>query len=143
MTTSPQPLQTVLDIALARTVVIRDVDRALSGHHGLGMSDLALLLHLRDAPDRRMQRVALAEALGVTTSGLARQLAPLEKLGIVGRESRPGDARMALVVLTHAGAELAENAERTAGDVAARVLSGIWSDAEQDRLGALVAKARR
>ena len=140
MDTSPA-LRTVLDLALARTTVVRDVDRPLSAH-GLGLTDLALLLELLDAPGGRMQRVQLARALGVTTSGIARQLAPLEKLGIVAREPSPGDARLALVVLTGAGAELARNALRTAGEAAERVLAGVWSAAEQDRLGALVAKAR-
>jgi DNA-binding MarR family transcriptional regulator len=140
MNTSPA-LRTVLDLALARTTVVRDVDRPLSAH-GLGLTDLALLLELLDAPGGRMQRVQLARALGVTTSGVARQLAPLEKLGIVAREPSPGDARLALVVLTDAGADLARNAQRTACEAAERVLAGVWSTAEQDRLGALVAKAR-
>jgi DNA-binding MarR family transcriptional regulator len=139
---SAASLRTVLHLALARTVVIHDVDRPLSGHHGLGISDLALLMELLKAPTGRMQRVELARSLGITTSGLARQLAPLEKLGIVARESSPGDARLALVVLTAAGAELARNAERTAGEAAARALAAVWSSTEQERLAALVAKVR-
>jgi DNA-binding MarR family transcriptional regulator len=135
-------LRTVLDLALARTVVTREVDRPLSGYHGLGITDLALLMELLGAPDGRMQRVELARTLGITTSGVARQLGPLEKLGIVDREASPGDARLALVVLTDAGSELARNAQRTAGEAAARVLNGVWTAAEQERLSALVAKVR-
>ena len=39
-------LSTVLQLAYARTVVVRDVDASLEGHHGLGLNDLALLLEL-------------------------------------------------------------------------------------------------
>jgi len=134
-------LRTVLGLSLARTIVVRDVDRPLAAH-GLGLSDLALLLELLEASGGRLQRAELAHALGVTPSGIARQLAPLEKLGIVARESSPRDARLALVTLTPAGRELAENAARTAGDAATRVLAGLWSTSEQERLAALVAKVR-
>lgn len=43
-------LTSVLDLSLARTIVIRDVDATVASHHGLGMNDLALLLELADAP---------------------------------------------------------------------------------------------
>ena len=51
------PLSTVLDLARARTVVLRDVDAAIGVHHGIGLSDLALLLELKAAPQHRMRRV--------------------------------------------------------------------------------------
>ena len=38
----------------------------------------------------RLRRLDLAERLGITPSGVARQLAPLERRGLVGRESHPG-----------------------------------------------------
>jgi DNA-binding MarR family transcriptional regulator len=142
MTTTSPLLTSVLDLALARTVVVRDVDASIGSHHGLGVNDLALLLELADAPERRLRRVDLARRLGITTSGLARQLGPLEKIGVVDRESSPGDARLALVVLTPAGAELAQNAARTASEAAKRVLGNVWSAAEQRQLAALLAKAR-
>lgn len=142
MTTTSPILTSVLDLALARTVVVRDVDASIGSHHGLGVNDLALLLELADAPEGRLRRVDLARRLGITTSGLARQLGPLEKIGVVDRESSPGDARLALVVLTPAGAELAQNAARTASEAAERVLGSVWTPAEQRRLAALLAKAR-
>ena len=36
------PLDTVLDLALARSFVVRDVDAALGTYHGLSLSDFAL-----------------------------------------------------------------------------------------------------
>ncbi|MGD0167390.1 MAG: MarR family transcriptional regulator [Gaiellaceae bacterium] len=133
----------VLDLALARTLVVRDLDHALGSHHGLGLSDLALLLELQSAPQRKMRRVELARRLGVTPSGVARQLAPLERRTIVARESNPSDARLALVVLTEAGAKLLEQALPTAEEDAEWVLAKHWSLAEQQRLAKLLSTVRR
>jgi DNA-binding MarR family transcriptional regulator len=134
-------LSTVLDLARARTVVLRDVDAAIGVHHGIGLSDLALLLELREAPQHRMRRVDLAGRLGVTTSGVARQLAPLERIGLVTRESNPSDARLALVVLTPRGAEVAEEASATAEEAAALALSRLWSPEERQALAPLLRRA--
>jgi DNA-binding MarR family transcriptional regulator len=133
----------VLDLALARTLVARDVDHALGSHHGIGLSDLALLLELDSAPQRKMRRVELANRLGVTPSGVARQLAPLERRKIVTRESNPADARLALVVLTGAGAKLLGEALPTAQEDAEWVLAKHWTPAEQQRLGKLLSAVRR
>src|ERR1700710_1788651 len=94
-TATDTPLSTVLDLARARTLILRDVAAAIGMHHGIGLSDLGLLLELRDAPDHRMRRVDLANRLGITTSGVARQLAPLERIGLVSREPSPRGARLA------------------------------------------------
>jgi DNA-binding MarR family transcriptional regulator len=136
-------LSFVLDLALARTLVTRDVDNTLGAHHGLGLSDLALLLELRATPQRKMRRVELANRLGVTTSGVARQLGPLERRGIVTRESNPADARLALVVLTEAGRGVIEQALATAEEDAERVLARYWSPSERQRLGKLLSAVRR
>ena len=146
-TSSPAPpvaaaLSTVLDLARARTVILRDVDAAIGMHHGIGLSDLGLLLELRAAPEGRMRRVDLAHRLGVTTSGVARQLAPLERIGLVAREPSPGDARLALVVLTEAGSRVAGEAEPTAERGAATALGKLWEVDEQGALGFLLRAAR-
>ena len=136
------PLSTVLQLAYARTVVVRDVDASLAGHHGLGLNDLALLLELDSAPDGRLRRLDLAERLGITPSGVARQLAPLERRGLVGRESHPHDARLAIVVLTEAGKRIVGEVLPTAVEAATRVLGRLWSDEEQERITTLLQRAR-
>jgi DNA-binding MarR family transcriptional regulator len=132
----------VLDLARARTLILRDVDAAIGMHHGIGLGDLGLLLELQGTPDHRMRRVDLAHRLGVTTSGVARQLAPLERIGLVGRESSPGDARLALVVLTEAGDRVAGEASPTAERGAATALARLWGSDEQSALGFLLRSAR-
>lgn len=134
-------LDIVLDLARARTLVLRDLDHPLGSHHGLGLNDLAVLLELKAAPSQTLRRVELARRLAVTTSGIARQLAPLERIGLVTRESNPSDARLALVVLTPRGAELAEDARATAEEAAELALGRLWSREEQETLGTLLGRA--
>jgi DNA-binding MarR family transcriptional regulator len=141
-TTHTSALSTVLQLAYARTVVVRDVDASLAGHHGLGLNDLALLLELDGTPDGRLRRLDLAERLGITPSGVARQLAPLERRGLVGRESHPHDARLAIVVLTEAGKRVVGDVLPTAVEAASRVLGRLWNDEEQERAAALLGRAR-
>ena len=141
-TTTTTSLTTVLDLTLARTLVLRDVDASVGGHHGLSLSDLAILLELQAAPGQRLRRVELANSLGITPSGLARQLAPLERIGVVARESHARDARLALVVLTDAGARLADDARVTAEQASDRALEKRWTSQERARLAGLLAAVR-
>jgi DNA-binding MarR family transcriptional regulator len=134
-------LDLVLDLARARTIVLRDIDQPLGGHHGLGLNDLAVLLQLQAAPSSTLTRVELARRLAVTTSGIARQLAPLERIGLVTRQSNPTDARLALVVLTPRGAEVAAEAGATAEEAAESALRRLWSTDEVEILRPLLRRA--
>ena len=142
MTQTQNSLTTVLDLSLARTLVLRDVDASLGGHHGVSLSDLAILLELRDAPGQRLRRVELANRLGITPSGVARQLQPLERIGVVGRESHARDARLALVVLTDAGARIADDAQATGQLAADHALEKHWSPEQREQLATLLAATR-
>ncbi len=134
-------LDILFDLALARTLIARDVDHPLS-QHGISLADLAILRELRTAPEGKLRRSELAQRLGVTPSGVARQLGPLERIGLVDRESHDRDARLALVVLTDAGTRVVDEALETAEHAAERALSSRWSEAEQDRLAKLLAAVR-
>ncbi|MGZ4257687.1 MAG: MarR family winged helix-turn-helix transcriptional regulator [Gaiellaceae bacterium] len=140
--TGIQSFQIVLDLALARSLVVRDVDGRLGSLYGLSLSELAMLHELEGEPEKRLRRAELAARLGITPSGLARQLAPLERRGIVGRESNPHDARLALVVLTERGSEIAREAAIAADEAAQRALARHWTDAERTRLAALLDRVR-
>jgi DNA-binding MarR family transcriptional regulator len=142
-TPSRTALDTVLDLALARTLVLRHVDAPLGHHHGVSLSDLALLLELRAAAGETLRRVDLASRLGITPSGVARQLAPLERIGLVGREANPRDARLALVTLTESGRRVADEARVTAEEAAEGALAAIWADPDRTQLGSLLAAVPR
>lgn len=138
MTTS---LDTLFDLSLARTQLARDVDHPLS-IHGISLADLAILRELRGEPAQKLRRSELAQRLGITSSGVARQVAPLERMGLVDRESHDRDARLALVVLTDTGAQIVDDALQTAEAAADRALAARWSEPERERLSKLLARAR-
>jgi DNA-binding MarR family transcriptional regulator len=138
MTTS---LDTLFDLSVARTQLARDVDHPLSAH-GISLADLAILRELRLEPSRKLRRSELAQRLGITPSGIARQVAPLERIGLVARESHDRDARLALVVLTDTGTRIVDDALVTAEAAADRALAARWSDSERERLSKLLSRAR-
>src|SRR3954468_13475590 len=134
-------LDTLFDLSVMRTVLARELDHPLS-LHGISLSDLALLRELRVAEDAKLRRSELAQRLGITPSGVARQVAPLERIGLVARESHERDARLALVVLTETGSRIVDEALATAEAAADRALAARWSDPERERLTKLLARVR-
>jgi DNA-binding MarR family transcriptional regulator len=134
-------LDTLFDLSLARTQLARDVDHPLSAH-GISLADLAILRELRLEPSRKLRRSELAQRLGITPSGIARQVAPLERIGLVARESHDRDARLALVVLTDTGTRVVDDALVTDEAAADRALAARWSDSERERLSKLLSRAR-
>src|SRR6478672_1904274 len=134
-------LDTLFELSLLRTVLARELDHPLS-LHGISVSDLALLRELRRADGGKLRRSELAQRLGITASGVARQVAPLERMGLVARESHDRDARLALVVLTDTGLRVVDEALATADVAADRALAARWNEAERDQLSALLARVR-
>ncbi|MER5857961.1 MarR family transcriptional regulator [Streptomyces sp900105245] len=114
-------LDAALRLVRAQATLVRRFDARLSGLHGVSLADFTLLLRLGEAPGGRMRRVDLAEALGLTASGVTRGLAPLERIGLVTREPDARDARVAYASLTGTGRqrlrEMAATAEETAGEL--------------------------
>ncbi len=115
MTTNISPsLQFFINLSKAKTVAARRFDNRLS-FYGLGFADFLILVHLSQSPDQKMRRVDLAEKIGLTASGITRQLLPMEKIGLVEREESEVDARVSYVKLAEGGKRLLadglENAE--------------------------------
>lgn len=99
-------LELCLRLTRAWAVLTRRLDNKLSSVHGLSFSDFMVLHSLARADGGRLRRIDLAERMGLTASGVTRSLLPLEKIGLVGRESDPRDARVGYATLTPAGQEL-------------------------------------
>src|SRR5499427_820713 len=114
-------------LGIRRAVAIREnrVDAQLGALHGLGLSDFAALHHLAEAPGGRLRRVDLAQRLAVTPSGVTRLLGPLERRGIVTRETDGHDARATYAVLTRSGRTLAHNAAATLSVIAEGILKSL------------------
>jgi len=99
-----------LRMSRAWAALSRRLDSSLGAHHGISFADYQLLLSLKRAEGGRLRRVDLAEKLGLTASGVTRSLLPLEKIGLVARQSDPRDARVGYASITPTGSELVTNA---------------------------------
>ncbi len=115
-------LRFVLTLSRAQAVINRKFDGKLSAH-GVSLNDFIILFYLNEAPGSKLRRVDLAEKIGVTASGVTRILAPMEKLGWVGREADERDARISYAVLLEAGRRLFEESLKTAEYAANETLS--------------------
>ncbi|MFC5909924.1 MarR family winged helix-turn-helix transcriptional regulator [Streptacidiphilus monticola] len=125
------PLDLALRLNRAQTQVSRRFDTRLSGHHGVSFADFQILMSLGQAPGGRMRRVDLAQALGLSASGITRALGPLERIGLVEREKDPRDARVAYAALTATGRERLADMLTTARETAAEVFGGAeWQEAD-------------
>lgn len=114
--------------------------RGLGSIHGLGLNEVLLLMYLERAPLNRLSRVDLARRLSVSPSTVTRMTAPLEKIGMVGRQSNPRDARLAYVVLTDGGRRTIADTLPSLERMAADVFRDRWSEAEIDTLASLLAR---
>jgi len=92
-----------LNFVRAHAAITRQMDADLIAAHGLTLSDYEVLLRLSEAPDNRMRRVDLAEAVVLTQSGITRLLAGLEDSGLVERAACETDRRVVYAQLTEEG----------------------------------------
>ncbi|MEV1007972.1 MarR family winged helix-turn-helix transcriptional regulator [Streptomyces sp. NPDC049881] len=136
-----EALDASLRLVRAQTALVRRFDASLGGLHGVSLADFTTLLHLARAPGGRMRRVDLAEALGLTASGVTRGLVPLERIGLVARETDARDARVAYAALTDTGrarlTEMLATAERIAAEIFA---APPWSTEDIGRMSALLTR---
>jgi DNA-binding MarR family transcriptional regulator len=126
-----------LRMARAHAAMIRRFDSSLGSVHGISFGDFQLLDHLSRAAGGRLRRVDLAERLGLTASGVTRALLPLEKIGLVARETDPRDARVGYAAITPVGKELVVNATATTNLISGDLLQGVAAT-ELDAMSALL-----
>lgn len=105
-----------LAFAAAWNRLERRLDHSLAAIRGISLAEYRLLRALGDAPGSQASRVDLAEAVGLTPSGVTRALRPMEKLGIVSTVKSKRDARLAIAALTPAGRELLDDASGVVDD---------------------------
>jgi len=104
------------------TSLSKKCDLALSVH-GINFTEFMLIYYLNQTQGFTLSRIALAEKVALTASGVTRVLQPMEKNGLVEKSINPRDARQSLVVLTKAGQEIAQDAIKTIEYTAEDVLS--------------------
>jgi len=138
-------LISMLRLMRASDVVEQKISGAFSSVHGLALNEVFLLMYLDNAPQQRLSRVELSRQMHMSASTVTRMTVPLEKIGLVSRQSDTRDARLAFVVLTQAGKTRITEARITLTRQAERVFQDRWSDEEiknlSNLLGRLVAGA--
>lgn len=89
---------------IAATLLLPDrLNRDLQEQTGLSLPDYEILVHLSEAPDRRLRMSELADATLSSRSRLSHQIDRLEADGLVERERCLDDRRGAFAVLTPRG----------------------------------------
>jgi DNA-binding MarR family transcriptional regulator len=91
--------------ARALITVPRALDADLLQEQRMSVNEYTTLMHLSEAPDRRLRMSDLAAANALSLSGMTRIMNRLEGLGLVQRERCASDGRGFNAVLTDAGLE--------------------------------------
>lgn len=89
-----------LEMTKFQTKLSRRLDSSLNG---ISLNEFIIMYHLNQNPDGKMRRTDLADKVGLTASGVTRLLLPMEKIGLINRESDESDARVSYVVLDRGG----------------------------------------
>ena len=84
-------------------VLPRRLDADLTRSTGLSATDYYVLVHLSEAPERRLRMTDLAAGAALSMSGISRVIDRLQRIGLVVRERCPDDGRGWDAVLTDEG----------------------------------------
>lgn len=87
----------------AHAAMTRAFNADLQAGHGMTVMDFECLRRLDRAEDGEMRRGDLAQAVGLTPSGITRLLEGLEKAGLVCKRFCSSDARVSYAVITDKG----------------------------------------
>jgi DNA-binding MarR family transcriptional regulator len=96
--------------ARASLTLPRALDADLMREQRMSLTEYFALMHLSEAPARRLRMSELAAAAALSLSGMTRIIDRLEGLGLVHRERSAEDGRGWHAVLTPAGLERLETA---------------------------------
>jgi DNA-binding MarR family transcriptional regulator len=118
------------------SALVRELDRELEVAHGLPLTQYEVLIHLNNAPGKRLRMSELASSVLLSQSGVTRLVDRLERDGLVVREPCPSDRRGLHARLTEEGSRrLAEARPTHLAGVRERFLSRL----DDDELRALAA----
>ncbi|MBK5222440.1 MAG: MarR family transcriptional regulator [Acidimicrobiia bacterium] len=115
--------------------LVDQLDRDLRAAHGLTLADYEILVHLSEAPDRRLRMAELAAAALVSRSRLTHRIDRMDHRGLVEREACDTDKRGTFAVLTDAGRELLVESAPTHVDSVRRYVVDRLSPAQLAALG--------
>ena len=124
----------------AHAQITRALEADLLAEHQLSLPEYDVLVHLLEAPERRLRMTDLAARVLISRSGLTRLVDRMERSGLVQRVSCPSDARGTFAELTEEGyTRLRESAGTHLRGVRDYV-TGQLRDDEQDLLFTLMSR---
>lgn len=136
MTTSPlAPPRTSDRSAWDRVLTLharveRELSLALSGRHGIGLSEYRSLEHLVHSETSELRMQELADKVGLGQSSITRLVARLEKAGFAYKDLCPSDKRGVYAVITDKGRERYQVARATYAEVLSSALNVFAADPE-------------
>lgn len=126
-----QNAEIVVALSGLQSQLLKRVDYQLS-IHGISFTEFLVMHNLNKAPKKTMRRIELAESIGLSASGVTRLLLPMEKIGLVGKEANPRDARVSLVKITKAGAKIYKESEASFNQTTESLISPL-TDSQQNK----------
>jgi len=133
-------LKAVTNLFRAHAALEEQFSGELNNVHGLALKEMILLMFLENSSLQRLSRVDLSKRMHSSASTVTRLAAPLEKRGLVKRESDNRDARLSYVVLTRAGQELVGEARTSLQFFSVDVFSDRWSKKEIETIAELLGR---
>lgn len=121
----------------AHSALIRALDAELVAVHGLPLRSYEVLVHLHDAPRRRLRMAELSRSVLLSPSGVTRLVDRLEEDGLVCRRRCELDGRGYWAELTDAGAAKLATARVTHLAGVRRLFLDQLDARERERLGRL------
>ena len=115
----------------------RELERQLQRDAGLSGSDYAVLITLREAPDRRLRGRDLGELLAWEKSRVSHQVSRMEARGLVERQECPEDGRGNWIVITPEGSRTVLRAMRDHGTTLRKYFLDVVKPEELEMLQAL------
>lgn len=126
---------------LAASLLLNDrLSRDLQEQHDLTMADYEILVHLSEAPERRLRMSELAEATLSSRSRLSHQVDRMGRAGLVEREACTDDRRGSFAVLTDRGWDILVSAAPDHVESVRQHLIDVLTPAEFAALGRACAK---
>src|SRR3954464_10471239 len=95
------------------SALVKALDAELMATHGLPLTSYEVLINLQAAPGRRRRMAELAAGVLLSRSGTTRLVDPLERDGLLERDTCDSDGRGCFAVLTDRGEELLAQARAT------------------------------
>ena len=118
------------------------LDADLQERSGISLRWYDVLVHLEEAPDKRLRMTGLARSIVASTSGLTRVVDGMERAGLVRRERPESDRRAIEVVPTPKGLEVLHAARPLHRDAIVRHFAGYLDERDVKALTRALTRIR-